>query len=426
MAKSCSDIAALAAGRGMALGPWVIDPVARTLSDGAETRTLSLRAMRVLLALIEAEGAVVSREMLMQAAWPEVTVGDESLTQAISEIRRRLGDDRAARRYVATVSKAGYRILPSALEGWRRHPVGGLPVGGLDDAPSSVEEEALLPVEAYCRVLETRDALDRGRGAAIADALSLADEAVRLAPRSSLPHAQAAIIYAHRGLYGGGGRGDLICALRHAETAVGLNPRLSTAQAAIGFALGALGRWDAAQDAYARALAHGSADPVAHYLAARTAYAAGRFRSAATLAGRAASIASVGVRSHFLAARAAASFDLALARRHARACDMETRDRLATDPGEPRGRSALGPIAALLGDPKGAREAIASSTAAGTICRIHDVLGYALIGEVDSAFEALEASLDEGYRDGAWLLRDPILERARGDRRFARLTRAIA
>jgi tetratricopeptide (TPR) repeat protein len=45
--------------------------------------------------------------------WPGVVVGDEALTQAIIKLRRALGDDPRAPRYVETIPKRGYRLVAS-------------------------------------------------------------------------------------------------------------------------------------------------------------------------------------------------------------------------------------------------------------------------------------------------------------------------
>ena len=76
------------------LGAWRVDCSARELTDGRETRRLSPRAMSVLMVLVGADGAVVSRTHLLDAVWPEVSVGDESLTQAVAELRRALSQER--------------------------------------------------------------------------------------------------------------------------------------------------------------------------------------------------------------------------------------------------------------------------------------------------------------------------------------------
>ena len=93
------------------LGTWRIDPDARELTDGARTRRLTPKAMQVLLELAAAGGRVVSRDDLLDRAWPGVIVGEESLTHAIAELRGALDDPARAPRLIETVRKSGYRLL---------------------------------------------------------------------------------------------------------------------------------------------------------------------------------------------------------------------------------------------------------------------------------------------------------------------------
>ncbi|MEM8790946.1 MAG: winged helix-turn-helix domain-containing protein [Pseudomonadota bacterium] len=62
------------------LGPWIIDPSARQVGQGADAIRFSPKAMAVLDVLVAARGAVVSRSELLEKVWPHVTVGEEVLT----------------------------------------------------------------------------------------------------------------------------------------------------------------------------------------------------------------------------------------------------------------------------------------------------------------------------------------------------------
>jgi len=66
------------------------------------------KSFDVLRYLIEHAGRVVTKQELIRAVWPDVTVGDESLTQCISEVRRALDDER--QRIIRTVPRRGYLI----------------------------------------------------------------------------------------------------------------------------------------------------------------------------------------------------------------------------------------------------------------------------------------------------------------------------
>ena len=85
------------------------------LADG-EPIELGSRAFDILLALIDAGGAVVAKSELMNLVWPGTAVEENNLTVQIYALRRALGDDR---RMIVTVAGRGYRFageLPTGRE----------------------------------------------------------------------------------------------------------------------------------------------------------------------------------------------------------------------------------------------------------------------------------------------------------------------
>src|SRR5215208_7462686 len=76
-----------------------------------EPRSLTPRAFDLLVYLIEHCGRVVEKQELFEAIWKEAFVTDNALTRAIKEIRRELGDDAAAPRYIETIPRRGYRFI---------------------------------------------------------------------------------------------------------------------------------------------------------------------------------------------------------------------------------------------------------------------------------------------------------------------------
>ena len=69
------------------------------------------RALAVLTALLTSAGAVVSKQDLMDAAWPGTFVTESSLLEAIGLLREALGDDRRRPTYIQTVHRRGYRFI---------------------------------------------------------------------------------------------------------------------------------------------------------------------------------------------------------------------------------------------------------------------------------------------------------------------------
>jgi len=69
---------------------------------------LELKPLEVLLQLLLRAGEVVSKEELLDAVWPGLTVVDGSLATAISKLRKALGDQNSS--VVVTVPRVGYRL----------------------------------------------------------------------------------------------------------------------------------------------------------------------------------------------------------------------------------------------------------------------------------------------------------------------------
>jgi TolB-like protein/DNA-binding winged helix-turn-helix (wHTH) protein len=108
------------------IGDWRLDPARSALSRGGESAPLDIRSLRLLLCLAKEPGRVVGTEELLDAAWPDVTVAQDSVYQAIAGLRRILGDDSRHPAYIATVPRQGYRLIaPVTADGGTRK--GGLP-----------------------------------------------------------------------------------------------------------------------------------------------------------------------------------------------------------------------------------------------------------------------------------------------------------
>ena len=67
--------------------------------------------MRLLVCLAEHAGEVVSIDELLNHAWPGVAVAPDSVYQAVTSLRRLLGDDPKQPTYIETVPRLGYRMV---------------------------------------------------------------------------------------------------------------------------------------------------------------------------------------------------------------------------------------------------------------------------------------------------------------------------
>jgi TolB-like protein/DNA-binding winged helix-turn-helix (wHTH) protein len=93
------------------IGDWQVNPATGQIVRGQETARLETRAMRLLLCLAGHAGEVVSIDELLSQVWPEVTVSQDSVYQAVTSLRRVLGDDPKQPSYIATVPRLGYRMV---------------------------------------------------------------------------------------------------------------------------------------------------------------------------------------------------------------------------------------------------------------------------------------------------------------------------
>src|SRR5215469_16075032 len=69
------------------------------------------RALDVLCVLVEAGGALVSKDEIMAAVWPGTVVEDNNLTVQIAALRRIVDQRRSAGSCIQTVAGRGYRFV---------------------------------------------------------------------------------------------------------------------------------------------------------------------------------------------------------------------------------------------------------------------------------------------------------------------------
>jgi DNA-binding winged helix-turn-helix (wHTH) protein len=79
----------------------------RLLADGVPVE-LGTRAFDLLLVLLEADGALVTKEELFRRVWPGIVVSEENLKVQVSKLRQALG---AERNLIHTEFVRGYRFI---------------------------------------------------------------------------------------------------------------------------------------------------------------------------------------------------------------------------------------------------------------------------------------------------------------------------
>jgi DNA-binding winged helix-turn-helix (wHTH) protein/Flp pilus assembly protein TadD len=144
-------------------GPFQLDTTRRRLWRGDEPVLLPDRHLEILLQLAANAGRILSKDELVAAAWKDVAVADNSIEQAISNLRKTLATQADGAPFIETLTRRGYRF--------------NAPVVRSKPRQSDASLDALLaPYRAFVEgraALETldRDALARAR-AAFAQALS--------------------------------------------------------------------------------------------------------------------------------------------------------------------------------------------------------------------------------------------------------------
>jgi DNA-binding winged helix-turn-helix (wHTH) protein len=89
-----------------------IDLVERKLYRKGELVELQSKGFAFLAALIRRPGETVSRYDLASELWPGVYVQvDQGLNAAVRKVRRALGDDAYAPRFIQTIGSLGYRFI---------------------------------------------------------------------------------------------------------------------------------------------------------------------------------------------------------------------------------------------------------------------------------------------------------------------------
>jgi TolB-like protein/DNA-binding winged helix-turn-helix (wHTH) protein/Tfp pilus assembly protein PilF len=107
--------------RVLELGEFRVDVAGRSVSRRGEVVALPPKAVETLILLAENPGKTVLKEELLETVWSETFVEEGSLTQAISILRKALGERSDGQQWIRTIPKRGYCYVG--------------PVGAVTDSP---------------------------------------------------------------------------------------------------------------------------------------------------------------------------------------------------------------------------------------------------------------------------------------------------
>lgn len=84
----------------------------RRLTDpSGHSIRLRSRVFDLLELLLEHPGEALEKHAIMDRVWPDTCVAENNLNQAVSELRRALGDDWRAPRFIVTLPRRGYQFV---------------------------------------------------------------------------------------------------------------------------------------------------------------------------------------------------------------------------------------------------------------------------------------------------------------------------
>src|SRR5690606_31175315 len=88
-------------------GDFILDVGEQRLLRGTTPLRLTQKSLAVLQCLVERAGTLVTKDQLLDTVWHGIAVGDAVLKVHVGEIRKALGDDARAPRYVETLHRRG-------------------------------------------------------------------------------------------------------------------------------------------------------------------------------------------------------------------------------------------------------------------------------------------------------------------------------
>ena len=99
-----------------AIGPLLVRPSTREIERGTDRVVIEPRVMQVLVALAEAQGAVLSKDDLISRCWHGRIVGEDAINRVISRLRRLEAGIAQGVFQVETVTRVGYRLKTDSDE----------------------------------------------------------------------------------------------------------------------------------------------------------------------------------------------------------------------------------------------------------------------------------------------------------------------
>ena len=98
-------------------GEFRLETAERLLLTSQGPKPLRPKEFDTLLVLVQQSGHLIEKEELIRRVWPDTAVEEANLARNIYSLRKALGDDNHAHKYIETVPTRGYRsAIPSGAE----------------------------------------------------------------------------------------------------------------------------------------------------------------------------------------------------------------------------------------------------------------------------------------------------------------------
>jgi len=93
------------------IGDITVNPSQNRLYIGQDEKILQPKVLELLTLLCAAQGQTLSKQLLVDALWPNTVVGPDSLANTMARLRKALNDDAKNAQFIETVQRKGYRWL---------------------------------------------------------------------------------------------------------------------------------------------------------------------------------------------------------------------------------------------------------------------------------------------------------------------------
>jgi DNA-binding winged helix-turn-helix (wHTH) protein len=93
-----------------------VDVRRRLLMREGQPIRVTPKAFEILLALVRSGGRVLSKDEMMNTAWPDCFVEEGNLAQNVFLLRRTLGERKDEHKFIITIPGVGYRFAPYVKE----------------------------------------------------------------------------------------------------------------------------------------------------------------------------------------------------------------------------------------------------------------------------------------------------------------------